>query len=90
MRFVQALLLATKPVNYFLPGTNVPYKNENGDLVKDPNRCEVMFVTDDGVIHTARIAKDDDMPKSGRINVVYNTIAGYNNDSEFVYAIGKA
>jgi len=88
-RLATATLLATRPVNFFLPHTDVPYKDENGCLVDDPRRVEVLLSTDEG-IQAYTVLKGALTAERGQVNVVFASIPGYNEDREFVYAIGKA
>lgn len=87
-RVESATMLATRPVNFFIPNTKVPMKDENGQLISDPRKVEVILATDRGIEpHT--VLKEALTADRGQVNVVYATIDGYNESKEFVYAVGK-
>ena len=77
-------LLAKKSCNLFVAGQ--PCRDENGSLIVDPNKTELMF--EDGTTHRVRTANVAGSYRFGATcHIIWNQLDNYNDGNPFVDAV---
>jgi len=76
-------LLGKRACNLFIPGTKEPLRDENGALIVDPNKTELIM--SDGSRHRVRTANITGQFKFGATcHLLWAKIDGYNAGEAFV------
>lgn len=90
VKVTSGTLLAKKSCNLFVAGQ--PLRDENGSLIVDPNKVELMF--DDGTSHRVKAANVTGTYRFGaQCHIIWNVLEAtanreaYNNGEPFVDAV---
>ena len=84
VKVTSGTLLAKKSCNLFVAGQ--PLRDENGSLIVDPNKAELMF--DDGTSHRVKAANVTGTYRFGaQCHIIWNQLESYNNGEPFVDAV---